>query len=228
VKILVVDDHPLIREALRTVLRDLDPSIALVEAENGAATLAAAREQADLDLVLLDLSLPDGNGLVILETLRETYPALPVVVLSATEDSDTVTRALDGGAMGFIPKTSSNRLLLNALRLVLAGGVYLPAQVLGQPHAAAGAGPAARPGPPAKTPADIGLTRRQAQVLGLMVQGKPNKLICRELNLAEGTVKIHITAILRALGVSNRTQAVIAVGRMGLRLEDAAPGRALS
>ncbi|HSD60214.1 MAG TPA: response regulator transcription factor [Burkholderiales bacterium] len=227
-KILVVDDHPLIREALRTVLRDLDPSIALVEAENGAATLAAAREHADLDLVLLDLSLPDGNGLVILETLRETYPALPVVVLSATEDPDTVTRALDGGAMGFIPKTSSNRLLLNALRLVLAGGVYLPAQVLGQAHAAAGAVPTARPGSPAKTPADIGLTRRQAQVLGLMVQGKPNKLICRELDLAEGTVKIHITAILRALGVSNRTQAVIAVGRMGLRLEDAAPGRAPS
>ena len=129
-------------------------------------------------------------------------------------------RALDAGAMGFIPKTSSNEVLLGALRLVLSGGVYLPAEVLRHSpapvlvskSAMAAAGVGYR---------DLGLTERQAQVLALVVQGKPNKIVCRELNLAEGTVKIHVTAILKALGVANRTQAVIAVGKLGLKLPTA-------
>jgi DNA-binding NarL/FixJ family response regulator len=131
-----------------------------------------------------------------------------VVVLSASEQPDTVMRALDAGAMGFIPKTSSNQVLLGALRLVLSGGVYLPAEVLRRSPIQASAA----------SYRDLGLTQRQAQVLALMVQGKPNKIICRELALAEGTVKIHVTAILKALDVTNRTQAVIAVGKLGLKL----------
>ena len=216
VKILAVDDHPLIRDALRQVLKLLDPELELVSAANAQETLVIATEQPDLNLVLLDLSLPDSNGFDVLRELRSKHPAIPVVVLSATDDAASVMRALDDGAMGYIPKTASNDVLLGALRLVLGGGVYLPADVLRQQNKH----------PPHEESAplhaiscrDLGLTERQAQVLALMVQGKPNKLICRALNLAEGTVKIHISAILRALNVTNRTQAVVAVGKLGLKL----------
>jgi len=214
VKILVVDDHPLIREALRQVLKQLDQHIELLEAPSAGETLAAAAQHDDLDLILLDLTLPGSDEFELLRELREQYPAVPVVVLSASDQPETVMRALDEGAMGFIPKTSNNAALIGALRLVLSRGVYLPPQVLRQ-HAATHA--SCSPAPPASC-RDIGLTERQAQALALLVQGKPNRLICRELNLAEETVKIHITAILRALKAANRTQAVIAVSRLGLKL----------
>jgi len=214
VKILVVDDHPLIREALRQVLKQLDQHIELLEAPSAGETLAAAAQHDDLDLILLDLTLPGSDEFELLRELREQYPAVPVVVLSASDQPETVMRALDEGAMGFIPKTSNNAALIGALRLVLSRGVYLPPQVLRQ-HAATHA--SCSPAPPASC-RDIGLTERQAQALALLVQGKPNRLICRELNLAEETVKIHITAILKALKAANRTQAVIAVSRLGLKL----------
>ena len=215
-KVLVVDDHPLICEALRQVLRALDKDIELVEAGEAQAALAVANANDRLDLILLDLALPGADGFEVLRELRERHPSFPVVVLSASEQAESVMRALDAGAMGFIPKTASNDVLLGALRLVLSGGVYLPAEILRHSPA-----PALVSKP--KTASEVsyrnlGLTERQAQVLGLLIQGKPNKIICRELNLAEGTVKIHITAILKALGVSNRTQAVIAVGKLGLKL----------
>lgn len=211
-KILIVDDHPLIREALRQVLKQLDQHIELLEAPSAGKTLAAAAQHDDLDLILLDLTLPGSDGFELLRELREQYPAVPVVVLSASDQPETVMRALDEGAMGFIPKTSNNDALIGALRLVLSRGVYLPPQVLRQ-HAATHASCS----PPASC-RDIGLTERQAQALALLVQGKPNKLICHELNLAEETVKIHITAILKALKAANRTQAVIAVSSLGLKL----------
>lgn len=220
-KILVIDDHPLIREALRHVLRALDEGIELIEAQDLAEALEASRTHPDLRLMLLDLALPGTERFQALRELREQHPAIPVVVLSATDDPQVVRQALDLGAMGFIPKTSSNDILVGALRLVLAGGVYLPAEVLRtdpagglsrdwgvQPHAS-GESRSAR---------DLGLTQRQMQVLGLLIEGKPNKLICRQLQLAEATVKIHVTAILKTLGVSNRTQAVIAVSKLGLKL----------
>jgi DNA-binding NarL/FixJ family response regulator len=145
---------------------------------------------------------------------------VPVVVLSATEDRDTVLRAINDGAMGFIPKTSRTEVLIAALRLVFSGGVYLPPSVF----AAAAHGVAEpRPAASVRSPREAGLTERQAQVLALLVQGKSNKLICRALDLAEGTVKIHVTAILRALNVSNRTEALVAVSRMGLRLDGLLP-----
>jgi DNA-binding NarL/FixJ family response regulator len=221
-KILIVDDHPLIREALRHILAGLDSEFDLRECQNGAEAFAAADAIPDLDLILLDLGLPDIDGFEALARLREQRPGTPVVVLSASDNPENVTRAIDAGAMGFIPKTSSNQLLLNALRLVLSGGVYLPLEVLRQhrgtpEHALQRAEEAGRGGA-ALSPRDLGLTARQAEILALMIQGKPNKLICRELDIAEGTVKIHVTAILRALNVSNRTQAVIAVGKLGLKL----------
>jgi len=215
-KVLVVDDHPLILEGTRVALKPLGADFQLLEARTAKEARAAADENDRLDLILLDLALPDADGLEVLRELRERHPSFPVVVLSATEDADTVMRALDAGAMGFIPKTYSNEVLVGAVRLVLSGGVYLPAEILRHSPA-----PALVSKP--KTASEVsyrnlGITERQAQVLGLLIQGKPNKIICRELNLAEGTVKIHITAILKALGVSNRTQAVIAVGKLGLKL----------
>lgn len=218
-KILVVDDHPLIREALRQVLRALDEQLELLEAPTCDESFEILRRHPDVSLILLDLTLPDVDGYEVLGRLRDEYPAMPVVVLSAADQPEAVMRALDGGAMGFIPKTSSSQLLLNALRLVLSGAIYLPLEVLRKEHDIAPAAPRA-PATPSelRDPAEIGLTGRQAQVLALLVQGKPNKLICRDLNLAEGTIKIHVTAILKTLGVLNRTQAVIAVSKLGLRL----------
>jgi DNA-binding NarL/FixJ family response regulator len=214
-KILLVDDHTLFREGMRLVLSQLDSASEIIEAANCEQAFAAANSHPDCDIVLLDLNLPDMPGFAALSVLRDKHPHLPVVVLSATDDRGTVLEALDRGAMGFIPKTSSSGVLLGALRLVLAKGVYIPPAVLAAETAHTTSAAAAKSVKPVRA-ADLGLTDRQMDVLGLIVQGKPNKLICRELGLAEGTVKTHVTAVLRALSVTNRTQAVLAVGRLGL------------
>lgn len=217
-KILVVDDHALIREALREVLKQLDAAIEVLEAANCEDALALLDSHPDLALVLLDILLPGRSGLDALSEFRSRNPAVPVVVLSGSEMPGDVMRAIDGGAMGFIPKSQPSRVMIGALRLVLAGGAYLPAEILSQITPQPGGSRPAAASASVRTSADLGLTGRQTEVLALLVQGKPNKIICRELGLAEGTVKIHISAILKALGVANRTQAVIAVSRMGLRL----------
>jgi DNA-binding NarL/FixJ family response regulator len=211
-KILVVDDHPLIRAAVRNVLTQLEADVEVHEAQNCPAALALVETHPDLTLVLLDLHLPGMGGLDALSILRERYPEIPAVVLSAADDRESVLQALDRGAMGFIPKSSSNAVMVSALRLVLSGGVYLPPEVL--------AAPVARPRThllPAPRPATLGPTGAPP-CAGAAVQGKPNKLICRELNLP-AHVNVHITAILKALKVSNRTQAVIAAGHLGIRLD---------
>lgn len=220
VKILVVDDHPLILEALHHVLKQLDADVEVCGAQSADQALALLDQHGDADLMLLDLGLPGTDGLEFLGKVRGKNPAVPVVVLSASDIRDHVMRAIDLGAMGFIPKSSSNQVMLGALRLVLSGGVYLPPAALlsDTSHGA----PMQSPGharDASITARDLGLTERQAQVLGLILQGKPNKLICRELDLAEGTVKIHVAAILRALNVSTRTQAVIEASRLGLTVD---------
>lgn len=224
-KILVVDDHALIRQAMQGLLRELDANIEVLEAGNCVDALAAADQHPDLSLILLDIKLPGMSGLDALASFRERHPAIPIVVLSGSENRDDVMRSIDGGAMGFIPKSQQSRVVINALRLVLAGGVYLPIEVLAAPTSSTAAPSASAA---VSSPANLGLTERQGEVLALLIQGKPNKIICRELGLAEGTVKIHVTAILKALGVANRTQAVIAVSRLGLKLGgigESAPSR---
>ena len=216
-KILIVDDHPLILEALKQVLGALDTGIQVLEAVSANDAVAISESHPNLNLILLDLGLPGKDGMEALPLLRDRSPHVPVVVFSANDDPDVVRRAIDAGAMGFIPKTSSNSLLINALRFVLAGGVYLPVEVLRQPSGGTAPFPAAAPGK-AYDYRDLGLTERQAQVLALLVQGMSNKMLCRELGLAEGTVKVHVAAVLKALGVANRTQAVLAVGRLGIKL----------
>ena len=216
-KVLLVDDHPLLRQAVRALLTELDAKPEVVEAGNCADALTLAERETNLDLVLLDIHMPGLSGLDCLHSFRERLPGVPVVVLSASEDPAEITRAIDSGAMGFIPKSQSSQVMIGALRLVLAGGVYLPPEAL-RGTAAAATHAATHAAAPGTSYRDIGLTERQAEVLALLVQGKPNKLICRELDLAEGTVKIHITAILKALKVTNRTQAVVEVSRLGLKL----------
>jgi DNA-binding NarL/FixJ family response regulator len=214
-KILVVDDHVLIREALRGVLKELDDAATVLEAPDGQQAMRLIDEHGDLGLVLLDLTLPDRDGFSLLAELRERYPAVSIVVMSALQDRDNVTKALDLGALGFIPKSAQREVMLSALKLVFSGGIYIPPQILAREEAASAQPRPKQPERPAASPAELGLTERQVEVLALMMQGKSNKAICRVLDLAEPTVKNHVTAILKALKVNNRTEAVIAVGELG-------------
>ncbi|MEX0589977.1 MAG: response regulator transcription factor [Xanthobacteraceae bacterium] len=218
-KILVVDDHVLIREALRGVLKELKADAAIVEAPDSRQAMQRVEENPDLELILLDLRLPDRDGLAVLAELRERYPAVSVVVMSASDDRENVAKALEIGALGFIPKSSPREVMLSALNLIFSGGVYIPPEILGrQARAAIQQAPAAR-----ASAADLGLTERQIDVLALMMQGKSNKAICRVLDIAEPTVKNHVTAILKALKATNRTEAVIAAGAIGLGSAKDAP-----
>jgi DNA-binding NarL/FixJ family response regulator len=200
-KFLVVDDHVLIRDSLRGVLRELKGETAI-------------EQNPDVELVLLDLALPDRDGLETLAEIAERYPTVSVVVLSVHQDRDRVMKALDLGALGFIPKSTAREVMLSAFNLIFSGGVYVPPEML---HRSEPVTPDAAPTSrkPQVSAADLGLTERQMDVLTLMMQGKSNKAICRALDLAETTVKIHVSAILRTLKAANRTEAVIAAGALG-------------
>jgi DNA-binding NarL/FixJ family response regulator len=220
-KVLLVDDHPLILSALQAMIQELDPDVKVTAVGSASAARNALAADADFDLVLLDLQLGDASGFDVLVEMRKAHPALPVVVISASDRASDVIQAIDLGAMGFVPKRASNDTLVDALRLVMAGGIYVPAMHLGSQ-----AGAASRSSTPAIPAADtatyqvtpsfeeLGLTPRQADVLTQLLQGKPNKEIARRLGLSVETVKDHVQAVLRALGVSSRTQAVLAVSQM--------------
>jgi DNA-binding NarL/FixJ family response regulator len=214
-KILVVDDHPLVRDAMAQLVEQLGGEVTVFEAPDCAAGLATARAHADLDLVLLDLNLPGLSGIPALERFRQEHPAAPVVIISMFRDRETVNEAIRRGAMGFIPKSSNRDTIVNALRLVLSGSVYVP------PEAAIGSErPEEAPSlKHVRTAVELGLTARQGQVLALLMKGRSNKQICRELGLAERTVKAHMTAVLNTLKVSSRTQAVIAASSLGLNAD---------
>ena len=208
-KILIIDDHALVREGVALVLRSLRPDSIIVQADTCQAGIDAARRES-FDMVLLDLQLPDMPGFVALERFRSEHQSLPVVVVSGLEDRDTVMRTLDLGAKAFVPKSADSSKVRQALEALLDGRVYLPDSVL----AAGSAGPAQAVRPAS----DWNLTDRQREVLALVVAGLSNKLIARRLDIAESTVKIHVSAILRELRVTSRTQALIAVARSGIRL----------
>jgi len=220
-KFLIVDDHPLVREALASLLRHLRPGSEVVEVSTAAAALVALQDGAMVDLVLLDVRLPDGSGLDLLPRIAAQNIGTAVVVLSGDLDPALVRQAMAAGAVGCIPKTEPRDVMAGALALVLSGGVYVPPLVLQAGPAPQGL-PASRlqQAGAAQTLADLGLTGRQLDVLGLLMQGKNNKLICRALGLAEPTVKNHVSAILRALGVDSRTEAVLAASRLGWNRPD--------
>lgn len=213
-RILFVDDHPLMADALSLAMTALDKQAQVTSASDLDKGLELAAAGPEFDLVLLDLGLPGCTGLQALERFRDRQPALPVVVFSATSDPAFITRALDLGAMGYIPKTAPREVLVNAVRFVISGGVYIPVEAL----KAGSEGPrTARPGP--ASAGELKLSGRQAEVLSLLLKGLPNKLIARRLDIAENTAKIHVSAVLHALGVATRTQALVAASRLGLRLD---------
>lgn len=226
-KILLVDDHQLFREGVALLLKRLTEAIDLLQAASCGEAFALCDVHSDIDLILLDLNLGGMGGMDGLAVFRQRYPGFPVVVVSSADDPKTVRETIDAGAMGFIPKSSSSEIMLNALRLVLAKGIYLPPAVLlaeplpapVNPRSTSPIAAALRPGSGPIKPIDLGLTPRQADVLYLVLQGKPIKLICRELNLGEGTIKGHVSAVLRALNVMTRTQAIVAAHRLGLVFE---------
>jgi DNA-binding NarL/FixJ family response regulator len=208
---LLIDDHTLFRDALGLLIGARFPGLQLLAAGDLAGALATLAVHPDVRLVLLDLNLPDSNGLASITRLREAAPWARVVVLSADDRPETVEQAIEQGACGFVPKTAHGDMLSQALRITLDGGVYLP------PGSIAGALP-----PPVAgiTPQALGLSPRQADVLRLLIDGQPNKQICRVLDLSESTVKTHLAAVFRRLGVNTRTQAVLAAARLRLRFSD--------
>jgi DNA-binding NarL/FixJ family response regulator len=212
-KILICDDHELFRAGLRVVLARLEESTELIDAASAEETFRVAEADPDLDLVLMDLGMPGMDGLSALGVLRERFPALPVVIVSASERDADVRAAIDRGASGFIPKSSSAPVLLAALRLVLSGGVYVPPLVLATTAAGPGGAPAATDRRRERAAA---LTPRQLEVLDLMAKGRTNREICDRLGIAEGTVKAHVATILEALDVANRTEAAAVMRELGI------------
>jgi DNA-binding NarL/FixJ family response regulator len=205
VKIIVADDHAMYRDGLRHALELLASNITLIEAADYPALLAAAADHPDADLVLVDLNMPGAEPFSTLRSLLSHHPTLPLVVLSASEKANDMRQALEIGAMGFIPKREDPGIMLSALRLVLSGGVYIPPSLL---HGYAHSSP--------RNDSLTSLTPRQLDVLRELVTGTANKEIGRRLDMAEATVKAHVTAIFRALNVSNRTQAAGAAERLGM------------
>jgi DNA-binding NarL/FixJ family response regulator len=217
-KLLLVDDHLLFREGLKLILKTLDVCAVTCEAGSLDEALRVSGQNSDIDLVLFDLGLPGKHGMDALSEFRRCFEALPVVVLSGLADQATIINALERGAMGFIPKSMSSQSLHDALQIVLSGGVFVP------PLADAGTEPfvndrASSAAQPLQRLSALGLTARQMQVFRLIVQGKPNKVIARDLGVAESTVKSHVKPILKALNVTSRVGAILEMGRTGITFE---------
>lgn len=210
-KVLVIDDHPLVQEGVAAALEALGHDVDVIAAADSEQGLAAAAANPDIDLVLLDLALPGMSGLGVISALHQRFPSLPVVVLSAMEDPENIRSAISAGAMGFVPKSAQTRVLIEALQQVLEGNLSVPG-TLGSAGVSAGGGTAGTGNEP-----DVALlTLRQLEVLSRLCQGKTNKQIATELGLSEKTVKAHVTAIFKVLGVVNRTQAVLVARRIGM------------
>lgn len=212
-KILIADDHPLFREAISSVIANGFPGCETLETEDLDSALVIAQEEEDLDLILLDLNMPGMNGLNGLMSLRNDSPTIPVVIVSAEQDKQIVLQAITYGAVGFITKSSPREQMTEALQQILDGNVYLPSDIIRSEKPSNGMH---RRHDESKIPPEMlsSLTRRQLLVLERMSEGESNKQIAYNLNIAETTVKAHVSAILRKLGVHNRIQAVLTAGNV--------------
>mgnify|MGYP001286646487 CR=1 FL=1 len=202
-KVLLIDDHALFRAGLRMLLTAIAPAAEIFEAGSVEAALALAAGHQDLSVCLLDLTFRDGDGITAIHRIKQTVPGITIIIVSGTIASASVHEAIDAGAMSFISKSDPPEELRKGLHQALAGNVYVPSFAL----RSLDAGESAQPS----------LTPRQLDVLQRLCRGLPNKLICDELNLSENTVKEHVTTLFRALGVRNRTQAVLKASQLGLR-----------
>lgn len=212
-RILLVDDHTLFRDALSEVLGKLDGDLTLFNASSADEARAAVAHYSGLDLVLLDLYLPGTCDCTLLDDLREALVSVPIVVLSGSERPADVRACLDAGAAGYIPKTLSSQDTIAALHQVLAGEIFVPPSLLAAMQCKVSDAALANVVPTSDTES---LTGRQPEVLCLLGEGLSNKGIARRLDLTEGTVKLHVSAILRAFAARNRTEAVMAAERKGL------------
>jgi two-component system nitrate/nitrite response regulator NarL len=210
-KLLIVDDHPVVRDGLAVLLRQLGPEVTALMAEDGARGLGVVDAHPDLDLVVLDLAMPGSDGFATLHEFGRLQPQLPVVVLSSSEDPRDVRRALASGALGYIPKSAPPQTILAAVQFVLAGNVYVPTLLAQNPTSMRH-----KAGDDSARRSIVSLTGRQIDVLRLLREGHSNKEIGRKLGLSEKTVKIHVTAVLKALNVANRIRAAAMAGKMGL------------
>jgi DNA-binding NarL/FixJ family response regulator len=207
--VLLVDDHAFLRDALAEVMARAFPRAQVLQAGTLREAQALLQQHPDIDLLLLDLQLPDGDGLAALPDLRAASSAR-LVVMSADESVESIGAALENGACGYLPKTLSSGAMLQALDDVMQGRIYIPAVAL-------------RAAPPSRMATDpaldaLGLSPRQTDVLGLLIEGVSNKVIARELDITEATVKSHLSAILTRFGVASRTQVVVEVARQGWRV----------
>lgn len=214
-KILLVDDHPVIRDGMALLIAHSFPGHQVLQAGSLAEAQACLRREGAITLVLLDLGLPDSKGVETIEALHELGTNARIVVMSANNDAQTILAAIDAGASGYVPKSAETTVMLSALRVVIDGGVYLPPPALMSTEPSEFDSTLQE----AQDLEQLGLSPRQVDVLRSLIQGKPNKLICRDLGLSDSTVKTHLAAIFRKLGVNSRTQAVVAAARLGLRFE---------
>jgi len=206
-KILLADDHPLFREGVKPVLLKLDRRVTLIEAHDYPSAFAAMHRAREVDLALLDLFMPGMSGLEGVSRFRAAFPDIPVVVLSASEQTEDIKKLLAAGALGYITKASPSDVILSALQQVLAGTVYVPPSLQEFTN-------------DAEAPAAVqsgALTSRQLQVMREMAKGRSNRQIGETLQVTEGTVKLHVAAIFRLLKVNNRTEAVLVIQKMGLQ-----------
>jgi DNA-binding NarL/FixJ family response regulator len=208
-RLLVVDDHAMVREGLLQVLRKLGTNVVQYEAQDAESALLLLETEKDFDLVLLDIMLPGTNGLSLLGILRKRFPAIPVVVLSALDDIDVVSRAMSLGAAGYVTKSGSGDTLLEALKSVLAGEVYIPLHLHDKVSVSLSGGM----GRSRTVTSRYGLTEGQVRVLEMVREGKSNREIADLLELTEGTVKVHVSKILRKLGVASRAGAIALLQR---------------
>jgi two-component system nitrate/nitrite response regulator NarL len=210
-KVLIVDDHPVLREGLAALLRQSGPDTSVLQAGDAAEALAFVAQHADLDIVVLDIVLPGMSGLPAIAEIARMRPDLPIVVLSSSENPQDARRALAQGALGYVPKSANPQTLLAAIRLVMNGDLYVPPLILDETaaarltHLGRGAGPGG-----------LALTDRQIDVLRRLVEGQSNKIIALDLGLSEKTVKAHVTRIFKALNVVSRTQAAAIAQEIGI------------
>lgn len=204
VKILIVDDHKMFCDGLRLILQQLEGETEVLEADRGSVALEIAATHTDIDLVMLDINLPDGDGLDVLKSFSRQHPTLPVVMLTASENRSLMRRCFDAGASGYIPKASGAEIMLHAIQLVCSGGNYVP------PSLVLGSGEMGNaPGKQGDRAGLERLTERQSQVLEQLKYGDSNKQIADRLGLSEATVKVHISAILKTLGLRSRVEAAL-------------------
>lgn len=211
--ILLADDHALFRDGMRYVLQQLDQQVEILDASNFPEALNHAENNSQIDLALMDLNMPGSDGTASVRVFHLRYPDIPLVVVSGSDQRDDIERVMEFGAMGFVSKMTSGKVMLSALRMVLEGGIYLPPQLLQQTIATMDHGLTDKRSSRSN---EFGLTMRQMEVLRHLAAGKPNKDIAKEMNLAEGTVKIHVAAVYQTLHVNSRLEAVRAGQRLGL------------